>query len=308
MVSDVIGDRLFSAVVTPMRPDESVDLDALATLIRADIDRGVEGLYVCGSSGEGLLLTEHERTDVVRTAVAVAEGRVPVIAHVGAMSTAEATRLAAGAEEAGAAAISMIPPLYYGYSTADVVRHFQAVVDVSGLPFLLYNIPQFTGRDISDGGFEELLSMPQVIGVKHTSRNLYGAERIIQGHPRLSVVNGFDEFYLPALSIGARGAIGTTVGLQIELFRALRRRFAANDLPGARAVQVRINDTIEAMVEVGVFGAAKNLAGRYSVALGECRRPLPALDAAALRRLDDVWRRLEEHIGRTQQEEDGAAV
>lgn len=305
-MNQVLGERLFSAAVTPMAADESVDLDALAAMIDADLTRGVEGLYVCGSSGEGVLLSEQERRSIARTAVQVAAGRVPVVSHIGAMSTGEAIRLAEDAKEAGIAAISMIPPLYYGYSTPEVVSHFRAVIDAVDLPFVLYNIPQFTGRDISEGGFEELLELPQVIGVKHTSRNLYGAERIIQRYPHLSLINGFDEFYLPALSIGAQGAIGTTVSVQIQLFVALRRRFAANDLAGARAVQARINDTVESMVAEGVFGAAKYLGGKNSVTLGDCRRPLPALDAPARRRLDHLWERLQQNIALTVAEERAA--
>lgn len=303
MVNALLGDRLFTAAVTPMRADESVDHDALAALLDADIGRGVEGAYVCGSSGEGVNLAEAERVEVTRTAISAAAGRVPVIAHVGAMSTGEAIRLAASAQDAGVGAVSMIPPLYYGYSTADVVAHFRAVIEAVDIPFILYNIPQFTGRDISDGGFEELLELPQVIGVKHTSRNLYGAERIIHRYPHLNLINGFDEFYLPALSIGARGAIGTTVGLQIELFTALRRRFDSGDLAGAREVQVRINDTVESMVAVGVFGAAKYLGGKRSVELGTCRRPLPSLDGTAKEQLDAAWDELQENIAVTLAEE-----
>lgn len=303
MVTDIMGDRLFTAAVTPMNADESIDHEALAALLNSDIRRGVEGVYVCGSSGEGVLLSEAERIAVASTAVAAAAGRVPVVSHVGAMSTGEAIRIATAAKDAGVAAISMIPPLYYGHSTPDVVRHFRTVIDAVELPFLLYNIPQFTGRDISEGGFEELLALPQVIGVKHTSRNLYGAERILHRHPHLSLVNGFDEFYLPALSIGARGAIGTTVSLQIDLFRSLRRRFESADLAGARTVQVRINHTVEAMVEVGVFGAAKYLGGKASVPLGECRAPLPTLSDDGRARLDQVWDRLQEHIATTAEED-----
>lgn len=303
MVSDVLGERLFTAAVTPMRADESIDHDSLAAMLDSDVRRGVEGVYVCGSSGEGVLLSEDERIAVAATAVDAVAGRVPVLSHVGAMSTREAVRIAQAAKDAGVAAISMIPPLYYGYSTPDVVRHFRTVIDEVDLPFVLYNIPQFTGRDISEGGFDELLALPQVIGVKHTSRNLYGAERILRRHPHQTVVNGFDEFYLPALAIGARGAIGTTVSLQIELFRSLRQRFAAGDLAGARAVQVRIDDTVEGVVEVGVFGAAKYLGGKLSVPLGECRSPLPRLDDAGRARLDEVFAQLQEHIATTAAED-----
>lgn len=286
-----------------MNDDESVNYDAFASMVQSDIDRGVEALYVGGSSGEGLLLSESERRELTAVAVSAAEGRVPVYAHVGTMSTREAISLASAAQEAGVAAISMIPPLYYHYSTEDVAQHFRAVIDAVDVPFLLYNIPQFTGRELSAGGYEHLLEDERVIGVKHTSQNLFGAERLIEKYPHLTVINGFDELYLPALSIGASGAIGTTVGIQIELFTSLRQRFARGDVQGARAVQSRINATIEAMVAEGVFGAAKHLASKLSTNLGDCRRPLPNLDDDARRRLDLVWDSLQASISETRRED-----
>lgn len=303
MVNDVIGERLIVAAPTPIRADESIDFDAFATMVASDARRGVEGVYLGGSSGEGLLLSEAERMQLARTAVTAADGAIPVFAHIGTMSTREAIALATDAAEAGVAAISMIPPLYYKYSTPEVVAHFRAVIDAVELPFLLYNIPQFTGRELTDGGFEELLELDQVVGVKHTSNNLFGAERLISRYPNVSLINGFDELYLPALSIGARGAIGTTIGIQIELFRSLRNRFANGDFVGARTVQTRINDTVERMVAEGVFGAAKYLASKLSVEIGNCRRPLPGLDDAGRGRLDQAWELLLENIAITAQED-----
>ncbi|WP_406075895.1 dihydrodipicolinate synthase family protein [Micromonospora sp. NBC_01638] len=303
MVTGIFGDRLIVAAPTPIRADESLDLDAFALMVDGDISRGVEGIYVAGSSGEGLLLSTDERIALTRSAVEAAGERIPVYAHVGALSTREAISLAGAAREAGAAAISMIPPLYYKYSTAEVVAHFRAVIDAVDIPFILYNIPQFTGRDISEGGFEGVLELSQVVGIKHTSQNLYGAERLIQRYPHLTLINGFDELYLPALSIGARGAIGTTVGLQIELFRSLRARHARGDVDGARTVQTRINETVQALVQEGVFAAAKYLAGKQSTPLGTCRRPLPGLDDDARRRLDAVWDRLRDSVRSTSTED-----
>ncbi|MEQ6898172.1 dihydrodipicolinate synthase family protein [Microbacterium sp. KR10-403] len=306
MVSDLIGERLFVAACTPMREDESIDFDSLASLVDTDIRRGVEGVYVGGSTGEGMLLSAAERIAVARTAVESAQGRVPVFAHVGAMTTREALELAAAVQAAGVAAISMIPPLYYGYSTADVIAHYREVIDAVDIPFVVYNIPQFTGRDIVDGGYEELMALPQVIGIKHTSQNLFGAERLVAQYPDVQLINGFDELYLPALSMGATASIGTTVGLQIELFLSLRERARNGDFAGARTVQVRINETLDGMVREEVFGAAKYLVGKYAVGCGRCRRPLRALDDESLRRLDLVWEQLQRSIEETAQEDRSA--
>jgi N-acetylneuraminate lyase len=303
VVSDLIGERLFVAACTPMRADESVDLDKLQVLVDTDVARGVEGIYVGGSTGEGMLLTIPERIEIARTAVEASAGRVPVFAHVGAMTTRDAIALAQAAQHAGVAAISMIPPLYYGYSTAEVIAHYRAVIDAVGVPFIVYNIPQFTGRDIVDGGYEELLSLPQVIGIKHTSQNLFGAERLVAQYPGVRLINGFDELYLPALSMGATASIGTTVGLQIDLFRSLRARARSGDFSGARAVQVRINETLDGMVREEVFGAAKYLIGKYAINAGRCRRPMRALSDESLRRLDALWERLQENIELTRRED-----
>mgnify|MGYP001032310515 CR=1 FL=1 len=302
-MTDLLGERLFVAAVTPMRADEAVDLDSLATLVDAEIARGVEGVYVGGSTGEGMLLSVEERIAVGREAVRAAAGRVPVVAHVGAMTTRDAVVLARAAQRDGVAAISMIPPLYYRYSTAEVTAHYRAVIDAVDLPFIVYNIPQFTGRDVVDGGYEELLALPQVIGIKHTSQNLFGAERLVARYPDVALINGFDELYLPARMVGATAAIGTTVGLQLELFRSMRAREAAGDVEGARAVQVRVNETVEGMVQEGVFAAVKYLVGKYAVECGPCRRPMPSLDQDGRARLDAVWERLLQNIETTRAED-----
>lgn len=303
MVTGTLDGRLIVAAPTPFRGDESVDFDAFAKMVSSDISRGVEGVYVGGSSGEGLLLSSDERVQLTQAAAAAAEGSVPVFAHVGAMSTREAIALAESARDAGASAISMIPPLYYHYSTEEVIAHFRAVIDAVNIPFILYNIPQFTGRELSAGGYEELLEDKRVVGIKHTSQNLFGAERLINAYPHLTLINGFDELYLPALSIGARGAIGTTIGIQIELFKSLRARFEAGDMRGARTVQTRINATIQDMVAEGVFGAAKYFGSKLSVELGNCRRPLPVLTDASRGRLERTWERLQNAIEQTASED-----
>lgn len=303
MVTDIVGNRLFVAAVTPMREDESVDLARLATLVDVDIARGVEGVYVGGSTGEGMLLSVDERNAVVREAVRSAAGRVPVIAHVGAMTTQDSIALARAAQASSVAAISMIPPLYYAYSTEAVTAHYRAVIDAIDIPFIVYNIPQFTGRDIVDGGYEELLDLPQVIGIKHTSQNLFRAERLVARYPDVQLINGFDELYLPARMMGATASIGTTVGLQIELFRSLRARVDAGDVVGAQVVQARINETLDAMIREEVFGAAKHLVGKYAVPGGACRRPMPPLSSDSLARLDALWERLRESIAVTARED-----
>lgn len=287
---------LMAAIATPVDPHGALRTDLLSTLVEDYVRRGVEGIYCCGSSGEGLLLSDDERTQVVETAVEAAAGRIPVVAHVGALSTREAISLAQRAERAGASALSMIPPIYYSYGAHAVVDHYRAVLDAVDLPLIVYNIPQFTGTEFTVESAAALLGDTRVIGLKQTAHNMYALERMKDAFPDKAYINGFDEVFVPALAAGARGTIGTTVGLQIELFLQARRLLEQGDLPGAQRVQSRINRVVSELVAVDVFPAAKYLSGRSAGgagSLGECRRPFRPLSAADRARLDALGEELD---------------
>ncbi|WP_084344522.1 dihydrodipicolinate synthase family protein [Microbacterium resistens] len=290
---------LMAAIATPYDADGAVDTGLLSTLVEDYVSRGVEGIYCCGSSGEGLLLSADERTAVVETAVRVAEGRIPVVAHVGALSTREAIELGRRAQRAGASALSMIPPIYYSFGIEAVLDHYRAVLDAVDLPLIVYNIPQFTGTEFTLETAGELLGDDRVIGLKQTAHNMYALERMKAAFPDKAYINGFDEVFVPALAAGARGTIGTTVGLQVELFQAARRLLDAGDLVGAQRVQSRINHVIAELVAIDVFPAAKYLSGRNAGGagtLGDCRRPFRPLSEAARTRLDALGATLDRFL------------
>ena len=201
MVTDLR--RIFSALVTPMRDDESIDVEVLRELVERQIARGVEGFYFCGSSGEALLLSLDERSDVVRAIVDQVNGRVPVIAHVGTIRTRDAVSLARGAADAGVAAVSLIPPYYYNWTPDEVTRYYQTVLDAVPLPVLLYNIPQFTRITFDKHTARDLFAHERLLGLKHTSHDMYALERMTSAYPDKIFFNGFDEIYLSALAAGA---------------------------------------------------------------------------------------------------------
>jgi N-acetylneuraminate lyase len=288
--------RVFSALVTPMNADESVNHEALGQLVEMQLDRGVEGFYCCGSSGEGLLLDLYERKAIVETVIAAASGRAPVIAHVGTIRTADAVALARAAEDSGADAVSLIPPYYYRFTTEEVLGYYNDVLAHTGLPVVIYNIPQFTQIQFDKVVAGPLLDQDRVLGVKHTAHDLYSLERMCAAYPEKVFFNGFDEIYLSSLSAGARATIGTTVNVQPELFLEVRRLFQAGDVAAARIVQEQINDTVEALVAQGVFQSAKYLAGVGRVNTGNLRAPFRALDASQRVELDALLTRVQSNI------------
>ena len=287
---------IISAVVTPMHADESVNYAALETLAHAQLARGVEGFYCCGSSGEGPLLRFDERKQVLATLVNAAQGKVPVIAHVGTPRTQDAVELAKSAEQDGASAVSLVPPYYYKYSREEIIAYYRRVLDAISIPVILYNIPQFTGVELDSLSAEALLGDEQVLGVKHTSHNLYSLERMIARYPDKVFFNGFDEIFLSSLAAGATATVGTTVNLHPELFLALRTALRQGDIPKAQRLQQQINEVVENLVARGVFQSAKYLAGKGVVDTGPTREPFVALTATQREDLDALHQRLQGYI------------
>ncbi len=272
--------KIYSAVVTPENAAESLDDDKLRRLIGWQIERGVEGFYCCGSSGEGPLLDERDRRRVVDIVREEAPSAIPVVTNVGALSTRECVSLAQAAQRSGADAVSLFPPIYYHYSPKEIESHYRWVMDAVDIPVVIYNIPQFTGVEFDHASIKRLLEDPRILGVKHTSHNMYSLERMSSAHPEKVFFNGFDEVYLSALVAGASATIGTTVNIQPELFIELRSRFRSRDIEGAQSVQGAINETISDLVEIGVFAGTKAVVGLQLAPMGPVRRPLSRVDVS----------------------------
>lgn len=280
MVTDFA--RIWSALITPTRADESLNLDALEEIVDLQIKDGVEGFYCCGSSGEGLLLTLEERKQVVEHTVRAAAGRVPVIAHVGTIRTRDVIELADHAMKAGAMAVSMIPPYYYKFSMDEIMGYYEQVIEaLPGLPAIVYNIPQFTGVEFNKDNAGRLLANPNIVGIKHTSTNLYSLERMGQAFPGKALINGFDEQFIAAYAMGAAATIGTTVNLFAPLFLKAREAFQAGDMAAAYRWQHAINHRVEETVKIGIFNAMKYGWTLRGVDCGFCRSPFKPLDQEA---------------------------
>lgn len=281
--------KIWSALLTPTDADERVNYDALERIVELQIQDGAEGFYCCGSSGEGLLLTLEERKKVLEHVLKAADGRVPVISHVGTIRTKDVIDLADHAISAGALAVSMIPPYYYKFSMDEIISYYEDVIRaVPNLPAIVYNIPQFTGVEFSKDNAGRLLGNENIVGIKHTSTNLYSLERIGQAFPGKALINGFDEQFLGALAMGSGATIGTTVNLFAPLFHKVRDAFNAGDMALAYRWQHAINMRVEATVKVGIFSAMKYGWTLRGVDCGFCRAPFKPLDESARKAMAEL--------------------
>lgn len=264
---------IFAALPTAFGQDFRVDADSLSYLVESLMQRGVEGFYVGGSTGECFLLSEGERKESLESVLGTVGGKVSVIAHVGALSTEIAITLAKHAARSGASAVSATPPLYFSYELDEIAGYYRDIVQACGLPLIVYNIPAFSGRNFGILGLKRLLNIPGVVGLKHTSMNLYELERIRAEFPDKVIFSGYDEVFVAASTLGADGMIGSTVNLMPEMFLNMRKQLFDGNIGEAQKIQHSANAIIECLAGGGFFPGLKYALSISGFPCGECRKP-----------------------------------
>lgn len=259
----------------------NISLSAVRALTRYLLDRGVDGLYVGGSTGEGFLQNLDERKQVLEAVIEENAGQAAVIAQVGALSTRDSVELARHAAQAGADALSAVSPFYYHFNEESVGRHWKAIMDSAALPFIIYHIPSATGFSLTPSFLREMAQHPQVAGVKITTASTYELQQFKAiGGDDFLLFNGPDEQFLAGRVMGADAGIGGTYGAMPELFVTLERHYRAGRLEEARRLQFRINDIIAELLKLPIYAALKELIRLRGVDCGTPRAPLPGLTAA----------------------------
>jgi 4-hydroxy-tetrahydrodipicolinate synthase len=208
-------DGVYSAAVTPMTPDEQVDLRTLATFVDYLIeDGGVHGLAPLGSTGEYYALSDAERDDVARVTIQATDGRVPVFVGTNAGSTRDVIRHSKRAEELGASGVLLAAPYYSLPTPGELFEHFRAVNDAIGIPIMLYNYPGRTGVDMTPELVERLAGLKQVQYVKESTGDATRVTEIIRRcGENIRVFCGCDTLALESFAAGAVGWVGGVVNV-----------------------------------------------------------------------------------------------
>lgn len=254
----------------------NVDRERVKALAGYYAATGIKGLYVGGSSGEGMLQTAEERKQVVEDVMEQVKGTLKVIVHVGAASTRESVELSKHAELCGADAISAVPSIYYRLSEKAVENHWQQMIDSTSLPFIIYNIPQTTGFHLSMPFFERMAQQSKVIGIKMSGESTFELQQFKDiGGDSFLVFNGPDEQYAAGRMMGADGGIGGTYGVMPELFCRLDRLFTQGRLEEAKSLQTSINRIIKRLLGYpSLYGACKAMLALRGIETGQPRSPL----------------------------------
>ena len=213
-----------------------IDAAAVRALTEYFIGKGVKGLYVGGSSGECIYQSVAERKLVLENVMAVAKGKLTIIAHVACNNTADSRELAAHAESLGVDAIAAIPPIYFHLPEYAIAQYWNDISDAApNTDFIIYNIPQLAGVALTMPLLKTMLKNPRVIGVKNSSMPVQDIQMF---HDEGAIVfNGPDEQLLSGLAAGAIGGIGGTYGAMPELYIKIRELYLAGRMELGREVQ-----------------------------------------------------------------------
>ena len=220
----------------------NVDLEAAKKLTQWFIDKGVQGLYVGGSSGECIYQSKEERKAVLEAVMEVAKGKITIIAHIACNNTAESCELAAHAESLGVDAIASIPPIYFKLPPYAIAKYWNDMSAAApNTEFIIYNIPQLAGVALTTGLLNEMMKNPMVVGVKNSSPatqdiQMWRDEAIKQNR-EFVVFNGPDEQLISGLVMGACGGIGGTYGAMPKLYVELYRCVKAGEMAKALEIQ-----------------------------------------------------------------------
>jgi N-acetylneuraminate lyase len=281
--------RIFPALVTPLTADGQLDAASAERLVGHLYDQGVGGLYVTGSTGEGIYLDFETRKRLVELAVDMSRGRGHVIVHVGAIQASQAFELAAHAGRVGADAVSSIPPFAGGYSWDEVHGYYRRLCETSPTPVIAYYIPGLTQQAWPLERLASLLELPNAGGFKFTDTNLYLMQRLIARlSPSQVMYNGPDEMLALGLAMGAHGGIGTTYNFMPKLILRIAELCGQGKITEAVAVQKQCNEVIEALLQYQGLAASKQLLyWQGLIATPTCAAPRAMLsesDQAELRR------------------------
>jgi len=253
--------------------------------------KGVKGLYVGGSSGECIYHSLEERKATLKYVAQQLKGKLTLIAHVGAPSTRDSVVLAKYAEELGYDAVSAIPPIYFKFSESSVYKYWTEIMDATTMPFIIYNIPQTTGFDLSLNLFKKLIENEKVIGVKNSSMPVMDIERFkATAGDNFIVFNGPDEQYVSGRIIGADSGIGGTYGVMPELFLMAEKFVSAGDFENARKIQHDINDIIVALCSLNgsLYSTIKEVLKLNGVYIGSVRGPLESVSGDDLNKIAGI--------------------
>lgn len=272
---------IIPAIVTPFK-EEEIDLVAFERLLQFHIESGVDGFFVAGTNGEGVLLSKEEKGLLFKKAVEVVDKRVPIIAQIGEITTKDTIKTGELAVNAGVDGVAVVSPFYFKLEDSALKTHFIRVAHaLAPTPVYLYNLPGNTGNSIKPSLAKAIMEeADNVKGIKDSSKDLQTLEDFISIlGPDKDVISGADNLILPGLVMGAKGGISGLANPLPELFVSMYKDYLSGDLEGAKRKQLLINDIRNTIKQFPSISALKVMLRLRGIDVGNVRPPLRDLSS-----------------------------
>jgi 4-hydroxy-tetrahydrodipicolinate synthase len=278
-----------TALVTPFRPDQSLDEPALRRLAKRQIDAGVDFLVPCGTTGESPTLEHAEHLRVVEIVLEEAKGKVPVLAGAGGYNTREVTALALELEAMGADGILSVTPYYNKPTQEGLYQHYKAIATSIHLPVVVYSVQGRTGTNVEPETLLRLSGIDNIVGVKEASGNIAQMARVVHSVPeRFTVLSGDDSITIALAALGGRGVISVVSNEIPAEMTQLARHCLDGDFAAARAIQKKFLPLMEANFIESNPIPVKYILSRMGLLEPVWRLPLVAPSDASKQKIDKV--------------------
>lgn len=235
-----------TALVTPFRHDLSIDESTLRSLVRRQIDAGIDFLCPCGTTGESPTLTDEEQLRVIEVTVDEAKKRVPILAGAGGYDTREVIARVAELQDRGVSGILSVTPYYNRPTQEGLYQHYRAIAESTTLPIVVYSVMSRTGVNVEPATIVRLAEIPNIVGIKEASGSISQMASILARVPEsFSVLSGDDAVALPLIALGGRGVISVVSNQIPGEFGELVRSAVNGDFGTARRIQRKLQALME---------------------------------------------------------------
>ena len=242
-----IFEGMASAIITPLN-EKGIDFELFAKLVEWQIAEGIDGIVVCGTTGEGSTLTDEEHKAAIEFMVKQVAGRVPVIAGTGSNDTDYAIELTKHACQIGVDGVLTVTPYYNKATQKGLIKSFTAIADASTVPVILYNVPSRTGVNIAPKTVLELSKHPNINAIKEASGDIsQNAEIAHLCGDNINIYSGNDDQVVPIMSLGGKGCISVLSNLLPKEASEMCRLFREGDVKTAAEMQLKYIPLINAL-------------------------------------------------------------
>lgn len=288
---------IITAMVTPTTKDGRLSEDGLRKFVRYQLDGGVHGLFITGTTGEAYAFDFEERKKIIEITLEEVDGRIPVCVGTGAITTSESIKLSKMAEDCGADALSVLTPMFISVSQDELGEHFKRIAEQTKLPILLYNNLPKTGINITPALAKKMSEVDNIVGIKDSTGDMTTTIEYIRltrdAKKEFKIFAGRDTLVYGALCHGASGAVTGVANVAPKLMVDIYEKYMSGDLKGSLEAQMAIAP-LRLAFNIGSFpSVVKECLDMIGISAGPCVPPIMPISEEDRAKVRDILKSLD---------------